>query len=238
MRAALHDSSDQMTDAGPRAGGAATERLCVATRKVKPIGEMIRFVMGPDGTVVPDLKRKLPGRGVWITGTREALAQAVRRKAIRAGFKQDVRADGELVTLTERLLERAVLDALAVCGKASLAVAGFAKVEAALARDPVVALLHAADAAADGVRKLDGALLRRFGDDAGRVRIVRDFSSGQLDLALARPNVIHAALLTGSASDTFLVRHARLTRFRMGHSPDGDERRRRTARSEEQERNG
>jgi predicted RNA-binding protein YlxR (DUF448 family) len=217
MLARLQDGDDG-DDTGPRDGGPAAERLCIASRTVKPIGEMIRLVVAPDGAVVPDLKRKLPGRGVWVTATRDALTQAIRRKAIGASFKREVRVDAGLVALTDRLLERAVLDALAICGKAGLAVTGFAKVEAALARDPVVALLHARDGAADGIRKLDAALQRRFGDNPDRVRIVRDLPSDQLDLALARPNVVHAALLTGSASDTFLARHARLTRFRTGRS--------------------
>ncbi|MPZ57061.1 MAG: RNA-binding protein [Rhizobiales bacterium] len=224
MLARLQDSNGD-ADAGPRSDQSVTERMCIATRTVKPIGEMIRFVVAPDGTVVPDLKRKLPGRGIWVTATRDALAQAVKRKAIGTGFKRDVRADAGLVVLTDGLLERAVLDALAICGKASLAVMGFAKVDAALAREPVVALLHASGAAADGVRKLDAALQRRF-DDANRVRIVTDLSSDQLDLALARPNVVHAALLAGSVSDTFLARHARLTRFRTGSSPGGNDARR------------
>jgi len=218
MLARVHE--DSVVDAGPKIGGAGTERMCAATRTVKPTGEMIRFVVAPDGAVVPDLKRKLPGRGIWVTATADALTQAIKRKAFGAGFKRDVKVDAELVALTGRLLERAALDALAICGKASLAVTGFSKVEAALAREPVVALLHASNAAADGVRKLDAALQRRFGDGAKRPRIVRDFSSEQLDLVLARPNVVHAALLGGSASDTFVARHARLIRFRTGTFPD------------------
>jgi predicted RNA-binding protein YlxR (DUF448 family) len=213
MLAALHDSIAD-ADTGPRNHG--RERLCIATRTVKPVDAMIRFVVAPDGSAVPDLKRKLPGRGIWVTATRDALAQAIKRKAFGAGFKRTVQVDAGLVALTDRLLEQSVLDALAICGKASLAVAGFVKVEAALAREPVVALLHASGAAPDGVRKLNAALQRRFGDGADQVRIVSDFSSNQLDLALARPNVVHAALLMGSASDTFLARHARLIRFRTG----------------------
>jgi predicted RNA-binding protein YlxR (DUF448 family) len=184
---------------------------------------MIRYVVAPDGTVVPDLKRKLPGRGVWVTATRAALAQAVKRKAFAAGFRRSVQADAALLQLTERLLEQAALDALAICSKASLAVAGFVKVETALGREPVVALLHAAGAGADGVRKLDAALQRRR-DDGKSVRIIADFSSNQLDLALARPNVVHAALLTGPASETFLARHARLTAFRAGGNEVSDHR--------------
>jgi predicted RNA-binding protein YlxR (DUF448 family) len=237
MLARLHERDDD-SDAGPRSGGAVTARMCIATRTVRPVGELLRLVVAPDGAVVPDLKRNLPGRGVWVTATRDALTEAIKRKAFRAGFKRDVRVDAGLVALTDRLLERAALDALAICGKASLAACGFAKVEAALIRNRVVAVLHASGAAPDGVRKLGAALQARFGDDAHRVQIIQDFSSDQLDLALARPNVIHAALLAGSASDTFLARHARLTRFRTGTSPQGDDRRHRTPGSEEQVRNG
>lgn len=221
MLAALHHPADE-ADAGPR--HRSPERTCAATRTVKPVDAMIRFVVAPDGTVVPDIKRKLPGRGIWVTATREALAHAVKRKAFASGFKRSVQVDAGLVDLTDRLLEQAALDALAICGKASLAVAGFVKVEAALAREPVVALLHASDAAADGVRKLNAALQRRYGDEANRVRIIADFASDQLDLALARPNVVHAALLMGPASDTFLARHARLTAFRAGGDEANDHR--------------
>ena len=175
---------------------------------------MIRFVIGPDGEAVPDLKRKLPGRGVWVTATQDALGDAIKRKVFARGFKREVRLAADLLPRTERLLERAALDALAIAGKAGLIAAGFAKVETALAHDEVVALLHAAEAASDGVGKL-GAALRRS-PRAGSVAVIRCLTSAQLDLALGRPNVIHAALLAGPASDTFLARIRRLERFRTG----------------------
>jgi predicted RNA-binding protein YlxR (DUF448 family) len=228
---------DSVLDGGPRAAGSGTERMCVATREVKPTAEMIRFVVGPDGTVVPDLRNKLPGRGVWVTATRAALAQAIKRKAFGAGFKRDLRVDAGLIDLTERLMERAVLDALAICGKAGLAVAGFAKVEAALARGSAVALIHAADGAADGVRKLNAMVRREHPSEAPQPHIIREFSSDQLDLALGRPNVVHAALTTGSASETCLARHARLMRFRAGNSPMAGEGQKRLNRSGDKERN-
>jgi hypothetical protein len=180
---------------------------------VRPVDELIRFVAGPDG-VVPDLKRKLPGRGLWITADRTTLKDAVARKVFARGFKREVRVAADLPDQTERLLVQAVLDALAIAGKSGLAVTGFAKVEAALARDKVVALLHASDAGADGVSKLAAALRNR--PDADWVTVVRALNSGQLDLALGRSNVVHAALVGGTASDTFLARYQRLERFRTG----------------------
>jgi predicted RNA-binding protein YlxR (DUF448 family) len=172
-------------------------------------------VVAPDGTVVPDLKRRLPGRGVWITATRPALRSALARKAFARSFKREVRVASDLVESTERLLERAVLDALAMAHKAGRTVTGFAKVEAALTRsDRVVALIHASNAAEDGARKLAAALQQR--PDAEKIAIVTTFATSQLDLALGRANVVHAVLVAGPESEAFLARLARLERFRNG----------------------
>ena len=205
-------------DAGPRKGGPGTERLCALTRAVKPVDELIRFVVGPDG-VVPDLKRKLPGRGLWVSAERATLKDAIARNVFARGFKREVRVTPELLDQTEHLLVRSALDALAIAGKSGLVAAGFAKAEAALGRDRVVGLIHASDAGADGVAKLAGALRRR--DDADRIAIIKAFTTAQLDLALGRSNVVHAALLAGSANDTFLARFARLERFRTGETGQG-----------------
>ncbi len=199
-------------DRGPRDRG--VERMCAATRTVRPVSDLIRFVIGPEGDAVPDLKHKLPGRGVWVTATQDALDEAIKRKVFGRSFKRDVRLPADLVARTERLLARSAFDALAIAGKASLVVTGFAKVEAALTHERVIALLHATEAAADGVRKLDAALRRS--PQADLIPVIRILTSAQLDLALGRPNVIHAALLAGSSSDTFLVRLRRLERFRTG----------------------
>jgi len=199
-------------DHGPRDRG--VERMCAATRTVRPVSDLIRFVIGPEGDAVPDLKHKLPGRGVWVTATQDALDEAIKRKVFGRSFKRDVRLPADLVARTERLLARSAFDALAIAGKASLVVTGFAKVEAALTHERVIALLHATEAAADGVRKLDAALRRS--PQADLIPVIRILTSAQLDLALGRPNVIHAALLAGSSSDTFLARLRRLERFRTG----------------------
>ena len=201
-------------DNGPRKSG--PERLCVVTREVKPVDELLRFVVAPDGSAVPDLKRNLPGRGLWITATRETLAEAIKRKSFAKGFKQDVRAGTELIAQTDGLLERSVLDALAIAGKAGQVVAGFMKVEAAIDRSMILALLHAKEAADDGIRKLDAALRRRFAGEAGTILTISDFTLQQLDLALSRANVVHAALLAGPAGNSFIARYLRMMRFRTG----------------------
>jgi hypothetical protein len=108
---------------------------------------------------------------------------------------------------------------LAIARKAGLVVLGFTKIENALARGRIVALLHAAEAAPDGVKKLDAAL--RQSGLAGSVTVTRILSATQLDLALGRPNVVHAALLAGRASDTFMARLRRLEGFRSGELGQG-----------------
>src|SRR5215467_5189905 len=99
-------SSPADTEREPHAAAAARERLCIATREVRPIGELIRFVVGPDGAAVPDLKRRLPGRGVWITARRHLVEEAVRRRAFERGFKADVRVSADLADELDRLLEQ------------------------------------------------------------------------------------------------------------------------------------
>jgi predicted RNA-binding protein YlxR (DUF448 family) len=198
-------------DRGPRA--AERTRMCAVTREIRPISELIRFVVAPDGTAVADLKNKLPGRGLWLTGSRAALAEAIKRKIFSRGFKREVRLPADLAEETERLLERAVLDALAMAGKAGAVAAGFTKAQAALDHEQVIALLHAAGAAADGVRKLQANAHRQR---SGAPPEIGFLTTAQLDLALSRPNVVHAALLAGPASETFLARCRRLERFRTG----------------------
>lgn len=220
LATAQNSEQDSELDRGATSVAPGMERHCALSRDLKPVAEMIRFVVGPGGDVVPDIKRKLPGRGIWITGTRLAIEEAVKRNVFARGFKRDVRLAGDLVAGSERLLERAALDALAIAGKAGQVVGGFSKVEAAIDGGDLLALIHAADAAADGKRKLDAALHRKRVEIPREIAIIETFSGAQLDLALNRPNVVHAALLAGPGSETFLARVARLERFRTGISPD------------------
>ena len=217
MLAMAHD--DEL-DHGATKLAPGMERHCALTRTLKPVDDMIRFVVGPGDEAVPDLKRKLPGRGIWITASRAALDDAVKRNVFARGFKRNVRVAADLPAVTERLLELSALDALAIAAKAGQVIGGFAKVEAAIGRDDLKALIHAADAATDGKRKLDAALQRKNSEKSREIAIVGGLTGAQLDLALNRPNVVHAALLAGPVSDTFLARAKRLERFRTGNSPD------------------
>ena len=226
MLAQAHDQgSVEGLDTGPRSSAPGTDRLCAVTGAVKPMSEMIRFVVAPDDAVVPDLKRRLPGRGLWITATRQALAEGIKRRIFARGFKRDIRVLPDLLESTERLIERMALDALAIAHKAGKVAIGFAKAEGALTHQRPVALINASDAAPDGSRKLAAALRRR--EDAAGIAVVEAFTSAQLDLAFGRPNVIHAALLAGPEGETFLARVSRFERFRSGCHEDQEGREKR-----------
>ncbi len=209
--------ADPDLDNGPRTDRSATMRMCAVTREVRPIGELIRFVVSPQGEVIPDLKRKLPGRGLWVSASHRAVAEAVRRDQFSKGFKRNLRVAPTLAADTEILLVRSVLEALAMAAKAGQVVSGFSKVQGALEQRQAVALIHASDGAADGIRKLDAIVRQNAGinDESPEFPVVTVLISEQLDLALGRSNVIHAALLAGPASKTLLSRSHVLVRYRM-----------------------
>jgi predicted RNA-binding protein YlxR (DUF448 family) len=190
------------------------ERTCIVTRQAAPPEELIRFVVGPDGQVVPDLKGKLPGRGAWVTATAEVVAQAVKRRAFSRAFKEEVRAAPDLAEQIEEALRRDLKQALSLANKAGAVVSGFTKVEVAIREQGVAALLHAAEAAEDGRRKLGQALRKRYGDAISAIPVIADIPGEELDLALGRSHVIHAGLVAGAGSDGFLARWRRLRSYR------------------------
>ena len=197
-------------------GADDTVRACALTRARRPKDELIRFVLGPDGTVVPDLKEKLPGRGVWLTAAHDTVTGAAKRNVFARALKAEAKAPEGLAAQVDRLLAEAALSALSLANKAGEAVFGHAKVEEAIARGRVLALIHAKEAAEDGCRKLDGKA--RGMADGSPAPAVRAFGTDELGLASGRTNVIHAALIQGGAARKFLAAAARLERYRKGRA--------------------
>ncbi|KAA2236805.1 RNA-binding protein [Salinarimonas soli] len=190
------------------------QRTCIVTRTVRPPHEMIRFVLDPEGRVVADLNEKLPGRGVWVTANRETVALAVRRRAFSKGLKAEAKASPTLPEEIDVALYRDLRQGFSLAKKAGAVVTGFAKVEAEIGGGGIAALVHAAEAAEDSRRKLQAALRRRFGDGAGRIPVIDDVAGDDLDLALGRSHVIHAALVAGAGSGGLLTRWRRLRIYR------------------------
>lgn len=214
---------EDMTDQGPAAARRAPVRTCLATRKNVPVEQMLRFVAAPDGSVVPDLSRNLPGRGAWVTASRDAIEKAIAQKAFSRAFRGKASADEKLVALVGHLIERSALESLSLANKAGRIVTGNAKVESAILSGKALAIYHSSDGSADGKRKLDGLLRRIEAEGAGKIPSFTLFTGAELDLALGRPNVVHAALLAGPASGGFLERSLRLKRWRDGDIAIGDD---------------
>lgn len=189
-------------------------RRCALTRTRRPKEELIRFVLGPDGVVVPDIKEKLPGRGVWLTAAHDRVADASKRNVFKKALKAEAKVPEGLAETVDRLLADAALSALALANKAGEAVFGTAKIEEAIAKGRVLALIHAREAAEDGCRKLDGKFRGMTGENP--VPAMSAFSADELGLASGRANVIHAALIQGGAALRFLAAALRVERYRKG----------------------
>jgi predicted RNA-binding protein YlxR (DUF448 family) len=191
---------DAAADSGPL-------RRCIVTGESLDPGRMIRFVVGPEDRLVPDVASKLPGRGIWISARRELIQRAVEKKAFSRAARQSVTVDPELPARVERLLERQCLDLLGLARRAGTVAAGFDKVEAMLRKGPVGALIAASDGAEDGQGKL-----RRLAPEAPLVTVL---PAALLAEALGREGVVvHAAIAPGGLAEKFVAASARLAGLR------------------------
>ena len=216
----------QVTDAGRSGTAAGPARTCAVTRAQLTPDELIRFVRAPDGKIVPDLARRLPGRGVWITCARAAVEAAGKGGVFAKALRRPVVVPDDLPDLVDGLLVRRAIEALSLANKAGLVLSGFARTEAAIASGQCVALLHASDAADDGAGKLDRKFraVWREREEGIEPAIVTSLASAELSLAMGRSNVVHAALTNGGAGSHFLKAAGRLQRYRatsaLARSPE------------------
>jgi predicted RNA-binding protein YlxR (DUF448 family) len=180
--------------------------MCIVTRTVKDEAELIRFVRSPDGTAVPDLARKLPGRGVWVSLDRKILTEAARKKLFSRGFAAETTIPPDLPDMVSALLRQQALSLVSLAKKAGEAVSGFMKVEEMLGRGRAKLLFHGMDAAPDGCRKLD----KLAGPEVERIVL---FERRELDLAFARPNVVHAAVAKGGLAEKLSAAVRRIEMF-------------------------
>jgi len=200
-------------------------RLCAVSRKPAEPDDLIRFVVGPDGTLVPDLARRLPGRGVWVGATRALVSAAVQRKAFSRSLKQAVAVSDDLPDLIERLMTKRLAEAVSLANKAGLLVSGYARVEEMIEKGRAVVLLQASDGSAGGAAKLERKFSALCDPERAEQAIVKELTGPELDLAIGRSNVVHAAASEGGASRRILQEAARLRRYRSGEptsAPDFD----------------
>jgi predicted RNA-binding protein YlxR (DUF448 family) len=202
------------------------ERRCIVTREALPESRLVRFVVGPDNEIVPDLAAKLPGRGIWVSADRSILARAVAKNLFAKAAKTNVRAPADLPSKVESLLVKRLQDHLGLARRSGILIQGFDNVVRALeSRRKPTALVEASDGAEDGRRKVLAAA-RVHGLEP---QVIEVLASGELSMALGRENVIHAALFPGPLADRLVLDAERLEGFRprngrTGPTPVPDER--------------
>ena len=193
---------DKDRDSGPG-------RKCIATGEVRPKSELIRFVVGPDNQLVPDLAGKLPGRGLWVTAQRSALERALKKNIFQRAARTDLRIPESLLSDVEQQLARRVVDLLSLSRKSGVAVSGYEKVKDVLSKETAEVLLQAEDGSSRGKSKLSTP---HYGHYIGWL------TADELGMAFGRQTVIHAALGAGGLTQRVVEEAQRLKGFRIGTS--------------------
>jgi len=181
-------------------------RRCIATGETRPGAELVRFVIGPDGAVVPDVAGKLPGRGIYVAPTAAALTRAANKGLFARAAKQQVRVPGDLAAVVEDLIARRVINLVSLARKGGGAVAGYEKVKDRLARGDVRALIQASDGSERGKSGLstpEGATYIGW------------LTADELGRAFGRQTAIHAVLGYGGLAQRVVEEAARLKGLRV-----------------------
>jgi predicted RNA-binding protein YlxR (DUF448 family) len=195
-----------LTRGGKRERPDEPERRCIATGQTRPRAELIRFVVGPDGVIVPDVVGKLPGRGIWVSARKTALEKAADKGLFARAAKQPVKLPEGLAGTVEQAVAARVVNLLSLARKAGQAVAGFEKVKDLLAKDRASALIQASDGSERGKSKLR--------PPGGPETLITCLTGQEIGLAFGRENVIHAALAAGGLSNRVVEDAARLDGLR------------------------
>ncbi|APG48838.1 RNA-binding protein [Phaeobacter porticola] len=181
------------------------ERKCLATGEIQPKEGLIRFVVGPDGQVVPDVRGKLPGRGVYVTSTEAALRTAVKKKLFARGFKAPVTVPEGLEDEIKNQVLRRLIELISLARKSGHAVSGYEKVKDWLAKEHARVLIQASDGSGRGKSKLS---------TPHRGKFIGCLTADELGMAFGRQTVIHAALASGGLGKRVVEEAQRLQGLR------------------------
>lgn len=197
MTAALaSDIADTARADGPR-------RRCLVTGEERPKAELVRFVVGPDGGIVPDIDGRLPGRGLWTLARRGVVTEAVSRRVFARAAKRPVQVEPDLADRVEALLARRCIEGLGLARRAGRAVGGFERVRDWVGRGKCGALVIAADASGEGRNKL-----------VAGVPVATALRAEELGAAFGRENLAYVGVAPGALAARALVDAARLAGFR------------------------
>lgn len=186
------------------------ERRDLVTHQVMDESRLIRFVAAPDGSVAPDLARKLPGRGLWVAADRASIQSAVKKNLFSRAAKAPLKPAADLADTVESLLVRRCLDQLGLARREGVLISGFEKSLVNIRAGKVAWIVEASDGSADG----RGKLLALAGHMSPPPKVCGTFSADDLSLALGLENAIHAVLLTGGRADRWTIEVERLAGFR------------------------
>ena len=200
----------QIVENPDRSTGA--ERKCIATGEVQPKFGLIRFVVGPDQQIVPDILGKLPGRGIWVSAQHETLAKTIAKGLFSRGAKQTVSMPGTLISDIESQLARRVIDLISLARKSGQAVSGYEKVKDWLSKETARVLIQASDGSARGKSKLSTPYGGSF---------IGWLTADELGLAFGRQTAIHGALASGGLTSRIVEEAARLKGLRVIDDSDG-----------------
>ena len=161
-------------------------RTCMVTGKEQNKEELLRFTLTPEREIVPDFKKKLGGKGFYITNSRSVLEQAISKNIFKK-LGKNTQITPNLVDIVENILKNRALEAINLAKKAGVLVTGFEKVRENLQKNKVAFIVEAIDAGSDGAAKIRTA--------AKDTEILTLFTIEELDQALNRVNTVHAAVL-------------------------------------------
>ncbi len=184
------------------------ERRCIVTGESQPKAGLVRFVVGPDAQIVPDVLNRLPGRGIYVEAVHASIDKAARKGLFTRAAKQPVTVPDGLADLVAAQLTRRVVDLISMARKAGDAVTGYEKVKDWLTKDKAVVLIQASDGSERGKTKL-----RAPRDEDS---LIGCLTAGELGLAFGRERAIHAALAAGGLTSRVVEEAARLAGLR-GH---------------------
>ena len=197
---------DEPRNAAPESGQ-TTQRRCIATGAVRPREELLRFVVDPDGRLIPDVTGRLPGRGIWLSPDRDSVKRARARKLFQKSAHRALDIDPDIEDLIERLLLSRCLDLLGLARRAGQAVAGYEKAASWLRQGRVALVLAARDGAEDGREKL-----RRL---VRNIPAIECLSADEMGSAFGRDRTVHAAVAPGALSAKLRLEAHRLMGFRQ-----------------------
>lgn len=205
-----------MTRGGQKTSPDDPERKCIVSGESQPKAGLIRFVLGPEDMIVPDILARLPGRGIYVAANRDALTKAVKKNLFSRAARQPVKVADDLPDLVERLLVQRVIDLISLGRKAGDAICGYEKVKDWLIKGQARTLIQASDGSERGKEKLR--------PPNGPESLISCLTAGEMGLAFSRERAIHAALAAGGLNNRVVEEAARLVGLRRADGKQvGDE---------------